>query len=235
MSPRHVLLALLLDRPAYPYQLADRMQQRLGPSWKVRSGPLYQAVKGLERDGFIERVNQSPATRDDRHVFAITQSGVQEFERWFEETPDTVRLSRPLLVKITFSGPDRLAQAMGKIDDYERECTERLAAIAAMREDLPDTQEGLVRADHLLLRLNLSSDVYALEGELRWTQNARELLASLSEKGAVWPNGSSDEGGKPNAAARTHLFTRIARGAGDPEDDQTPKRESNPEPKRAAG
>ena len=35
MSSKHALLGLLLDRPAYPYQLADRMQQRLGPSWKV--------------------------------------------------------------------------------------------------------------------------------------------------------------------------------------------------------
>jgi DNA-binding PadR family transcriptional regulator len=236
MAAKHVLLGLLLDRPAYPYQLADRMQQRLGPSWKVRSGPLYQAVKGLQRDGLIERVNKSPDGQDERHVYAITERGVEEFERWFEQTPDTVRSSRPLLVKITFAGPDRLARAMSKVEDYERECAERLTALAAMCEALPGTEEDLLRADHLLLRLNLSSDIYALEGELRWAQDARELLTSLAEEErAVWPNGVGGDGRKVGASARSQLFTRIARAAGDPEErsDAAPKR--SPAPKHAAG
>ena len=242
MAAKHVLLGLLLDRPAYPYQLADRMQQRLGPSWKVRSGPLYQAVGGLERDQLIERVESVPTVRGDRHVYSITERGIEEFERWFEQTADTVRLSRPLLVKITFAGPDRLARAMSKVDEYERDCAERLTATAAICETLPATDGGLLRADHLLLRLNLSSDIYALEGELRWAQDARELLTLLTEeKRAIWPNGSGGEGRSASASARNQLFTRIARAAGDPGEqsstarDSNTAREHNPSPKRAAG
>jgi DNA-binding PadR family transcriptional regulator len=247
MAAKHTLLGLLLDRPAYPYQLADRMEQRLGPAWKVRSGPLYQAVKGLERDGLIERVENVPTVRGDRHVYSITERGVGEFERWFEQTADTVRLSRPLLVKITFAGPDRLARAMSKVDEYERDCAERLTATAAICETLPATDGGLLRADHLLLRLNLSSDIYALEGELRWARDARELLTLLSEERAVWPNGSGADGRTLGASARNQLFTRIARAAGDPAEQPSTARDSNaapdsdtahehgPSPKRAAG
>jgi len=236
MAAKHVLLGLLLDRPAYPYQMADRMQQRLGPSWKVRSGPLYQAVKGLERDRLIERVNKNPDGQDERHVFQITERGVQEFERWFEQTPDTARLSRPLLVKITFAGPDRLARAISKVEDYERECAERLTAVAAMCEALPGAEEELLRADHLLLRLNLSSDIYALEGELRWAQDARELLSSLAvQERILWPNGSGADGRIVGASARSQLFTRIARAAADPKEHSNAARERSPAPKRAAG
>jgi DNA-binding PadR family transcriptional regulator len=237
MSAKHALLGLLLDRPAYPYQMADLMQQRLGPAWRVNSGSLYNTVKALESDGLIERVHRSPDGQDERHVFAITRRGVREFERWFEQTPDTVRLSRrPLLVKITFAGPDRLAQAMSKVDEYERDCAERLNAIAGMRDALPGADEKLLRADHLLLRLNLSSDIFALEGELRWAQHARELLTWLSEQaGAVWPNGSGGENRTASASARTQLFTRIASAAGEPEGRPNAPRELNPAPKRAAG
>jgi DNA-binding PadR family transcriptional regulator len=248
MAAKHVLLGLLLDRPAYPYQLADRMQQRLGPSWKVRSGPLYQAVGGLERDRMIERVENVPTVRGDRHVYSITERGVEEFERWFEQTADTVRLSRPLLVKITFAGPDRLARAMSKVDEYERDCAERLTATAAICETLPATDGELLRADHLLLRLNLSSDIYALEGELRWARDARELLTLLSgQERTVWPNGSGGEGRNASASARNQLFTRIARAAADPAEhsntardsdamrDSNTARERSPAPKRAAG
>jgi DNA-binding PadR family transcriptional regulator len=223
MSAKHALLGLLLDHSAYPYQLGDRLQQRLGPAWNVNSGQLYQTVKSLERDGLIERVQGAGTERDDRHVFDITDAGVLEFERWFHDSPDPVRLCRrPLLAKITFAGPQRLADALVKVDAYERECATRLADTARMREELhPDGP--LLRADQLLLRLNLSADIFQLEGELRWARHAREMLSWLANREAVWPSERARADSSPGseairrerAGARRELFERIA-GAEDP-------------------
>jgi DNA-binding PadR family transcriptional regulator len=242
MSARHVLLGLLLDRPAYPYQMADRLEQRLGPSWRVDSGQLYKTVKVLERGGLIERVddpaeNPAPDNRAERHVFAITQRGIEEFERWFDDTRDPVRLPRrPLLAKITFAGPERLARTMTKLEDYERDCAERLGETTGMRDALPSIAQELLRADHLLLRLNLSTDIYSLEGELRWAKEAHELLAWLSAQDrAVWPNGSAADGRKVSASARTQLFTRIARTAGEPAEQSDVTRAPIPTAKHLAG
>lgn len=194
MSARHALLGLLLDRPAYPYQLATRLQGRLGPAWKVNSGQLYQTVKALERDGLIERVHGGPVERESRHVFQITDAGVGEFERFFEEASEDVRLCRrPLLLKIAFAGPERLAEAQAKLDAYELECASRLKEISRMREQV-QTGEPVLRADRLLLRLNLSADVFQLEGELRWTRHAREMLSWLAGREAIWPGGQRREG-----------------------------------------
>lgn len=216
MSAKHALLGLLLDGSAYPYQLADRLRRRLGPAWEVNSGQLYQTIKGLEQDGLIERVQNVSPSRDDRHVFEITEQGVLEFERFFDKGPEPVRLCRrPLIVKLTFAGPRRLDDAVAKIDDYERECAKLLAETARMREELP-ADGPLLRADHLLLRLNLSADVFQLEGELRWARHAREMLSWLAEREAVWPS----ERDRPDAqaearrrerdSARRELFKRIA-------------------------
>jgi PadR family transcriptional regulator AphA len=210
MSARHALLGLLLDRADYPYQLADRLQRRLGPAWEVNSGQLYQTVKALERDGLIERVRGSaPGEHEDRHVFAITDDGVDEFERWFDQSPEAVRLPRrPLLAKITFAGPRRLKDALVKLDAYERECAQRLAETARLREELP-LDEPLLRADHLLLRLNLSTDLFQLEGELRWARQAREMLTWLEGSEAVWPS-DAGERQRERGSARRELFTRMA-------------------------
>ncbi len=215
MSAKHALLGLLLDSTGYPYQLADRLQRRLGPAWEVNSGQLYQTVKALERDGLIERVRSAAGDHEERHVFAITGAGVEEFERWFEEAPDTLRLPRrPLLAKITFAGPARLKDAMAKLDAYERECAQRLAQTAHLREQLP-VDGPLLRADHLLLRLNLSTDVFQLEGELRWAAQARELLAWLQDGEALWPS-DRGEGRRERAGARRELFGRMAGSAPGP-------------------
>ncbi len=212
MSAKHALLGLLLDRSAYPYELANRLQHRLGPAWEINSGQLYQLVKRMEEDGLIERVQDVPRDRDDRHVFAITGEGVVEFERWFDQAAGAVRLCRrPLLVKVTFAGPQRLREALAKIDSYELQCAERLNEIARLREELPG-DGPLVRADHLLLRLNLSADIFQLEGELRWAGHAREMLSWLANRETVWPSA-----GRPDVAeerdrgdARRQLFGRMA-------------------------
>lgn len=188
MSAKHALLGLLLHRSAYPYELADRLQQRLGPAWDVNSGQLYQTISRLEQDGLIRRIDDANGSRDDRHVFEITGEGVQEFERWFDASAGGIRLSRrPLLVKITLAGPERLEHAIEQIDSYERDCTSQLQALAGRRDTIA-VDDTRVRADHVLLRLNLSADIFQLEGELRWATQARETVRWLLANEVVWPS-----------------------------------------------
>jgi PadR family transcriptional regulator, regulatory protein AphA len=208
MSAKHALLGLLLDRPAHPYQLAGRLHQRLGPAWEVNSGQVYQLVKRLEADGLIGRVQASSGEPEDRHVYEITDDGVGEFERWFHQNGTAVRLCRrPLLVKVTFAGPQRLNDALEKVDAYELECAQRLKEIAELRETLPG-DGPLVRAEQLLLRLNLSADIFQLEGELRWASHAREILSWLAIREGPPPSASASASA---SEARRKLFQARAR------------------------
>jgi DNA-binding PadR family transcriptional regulator len=225
MSARHALLGLLLEGEAYPYQLGDRLQRRLGPAWKVNSGTLYKTIKGLEHDKLIARVQSSPGGREDRHVYAITTEGAIEFERWFEQTTDDgpAQMSRrPLLIQIALAGPRRLKHAVTKVDEYEEQCEKRLAEVACLRAKSQPAQGQSVRVDELLLRLNLSADVFQLEGELQWARHAREILSWLSNSDAVWPASyreRRDAGGRrpDRVGPRTPQGTVASRPAAVPE------------------
>ncbi len=215
MSAKHALLGLLLHRSAYPYQLADHLQKRLGPAWAVNSGQMYQTIERLSQDGLIERVSDAVEDQDDRrHVFAITESGVEEFERWFATTISQAKLSRrPLLVKITLAGPERMKDALDQINAYELDCAKRLKELSRMREE-HHIQGPRVRADQLLLRLNLSADIFQLEGELGWARHAREMVSWLLTQEAIWPmherSGTTSEHARDGQGARDELFGRMA-------------------------
>jgi DNA-binding PadR family transcriptional regulator len=215
MSARHALLGLLLNRPAYPYELADRLERRLGPAWAVNSGQLYQTMSRLEQDGLIERIEDGEGFRDDRHVFAITQDGAEEFERWFEGATGRLRLSRrPLLVKITLAGPQRLKHALAEIEAYELDCAVRLKELARTREAIA-VDQARVRADEVMLRLNLSADIFQLEGELRWATQARETVTWLFQQDVVWPSARErittvSDAELERRGAREELFARMS-------------------------
>ncbi|HUA74711.1 MAG TPA: PadR family transcriptional regulator [Solirubrobacteraceae bacterium] len=187
MSAKHALLGLLLHRPAYRYQLGDRLQERLGPAWKINSGQLYQTIERLEDDGLIERVDAVGDGQPERDVFTVTTTGIEEFERWFEGSLSRARLlRRPLLVKITLAGPARLRATLKEVDSYEHDCAACLRDHLRLRDTIP--LGGLrVRADHELLRLNLTADIMQLEAELGWVRHARERIAWLLDQDAIWP------------------------------------------------
>jgi DNA-binding PadR family transcriptional regulator len=216
MSAKHALLGLLRERPAYGYQLGERLQQRLGPAWAINSGHLYQTLKRMEQEGLIERVDDPERDRDDRHVFALTDSGDAEFQSWFEQDGSGPQLPRrPLLLKITLAGPDRLEDALRQIDSYERDCAGRLKELSRAQDEIPD-EDLRVRADHVLLRLGLSADISHLKAELGWARHAREMVSWLLGQEAVWPGthrrpGSSDAEARERQSAREELFGRIAR------------------------
>jgi DNA-binding PadR family transcriptional regulator len=240
MSAKHALLGLLLQRPAYPYELADRLQSRLGPAWEINSGQLYQTIKGLERDGLIEPVAGTVEGREDRRVRAITDRGIEEFERWFAEGSPRARLPRrPLLVKLTLAGPDRLNDALSHLDAYEQECTERLSELSREVDAVP--MDGLqVRADHVMLRLSLSADVFQLEAELGWARHARERIAWLKGRDAIWLStdarrASASAEVRVREQAREELFGRLAARDGLSSLGDAPPKRVSARPTRAPG
>jgi DNA-binding PadR family transcriptional regulator len=217
VSAKHALLGLLIHRPAYRYQLGERLEQRLGPAYDINSGQLYQTIKRLRLEGLIERLDGASEDQDERHVLAITESGVAEFDRWFAETTGGARLlRRPLLVKIALAGPKRLKDALQQIDAYELDCAARLKDLSGRRDEIPESPAvgSRVRADQVFLRLGLSADIAHLECELGWAKHAHEKVSWLLTEDAIWPS----EHGRPGASqeardrqrARNELFGRIA-------------------------
>ncbi|HTD09635.1 MAG TPA: PadR family transcriptional regulator [Solirubrobacteraceae bacterium] len=214
MSTRQAVLGLLQQRDAYGYELEERLRSQLGPAWDLTSGHVSGTMKALVRDGLIEEINRATGGRGRRRVFAITESGAREHERWWADMTVEARLSRrPLLVKIALAGPDRLTEALAHIDAYEREYAEKLNELSRAREDVPS--DAPIRADHVSLRLGLSADVIELEGFMRWLQHAREVVCSLQAREVIWPSrrGRSGPAGvveRDRDAARAEMFARMA-------------------------
>ncbi len=215
MSAKHALLGLLIEGPAYPYRLADRLEARLGPAWSVDQSQLYKTIGQMEKEGLIEPVGGRIEGQDKRRrFFAITDVGEREFEDWLELVSGAVRLHRrPQLLKITLAGPQRLSTALGQLDAYEQSCARRLNEFVETRDQIPP-QHTPVRADHTFLRLNLSIDITLLEGELQRARETRETLLWLhAQPDAIWP--STGEPSRTHNAlarrgAREDLFEGIA-------------------------
>jgi len=214
VSTKHALLGLLLEGSSYPYQLADRLQDRLGPGWAVGSGQVSNTIRQMEKEGLIEPTASGVREHKRRRFVSITESGEREFDDWLDAVLVAVKLPRrPELLKITLAGPERLSTAVEHIDAYEESCMRRLNEFLDARDSIP-RQRARVRADYVLLRLNLSADISLLEGELQRAREVRETLLWLhSQPNAIWPSTaarSSSQAAPAWRAARNEIFEGMA-------------------------
>ena len=81
------LLAQLLERPMYPYEMASVLRERgKDQAIKINWGSLYTVVQNLEKNGFIQAVQVDREGRQpERTTYQITAAGKAELKDWLRE------------------------------------------------------------------------------------------------------------------------------------------------------
>jgi DNA-binding PadR family transcriptional regulator len=85
------VLSCLSERPMHPYEISTTLRTRgKEQSIKLNYGSLYAVVESLQKHGLITAQETTrEGKRPERTVYAITQSGVEEFEDWLAELLST--------------------------------------------------------------------------------------------------------------------------------------------------
>lgn len=92
MPLQHAVLALLAEGPSHGYELRGSFEQAVGPQWGgLNIGHLYQVLERLTRDGLVRSQRHPQATKPDRLVLELTESGRAELHRWLAEPAERAR------------------------------------------------------------------------------------------------------------------------------------------------
>ncbi|WP_062350550.1 PadR family transcriptional regulator [Herbidospora yilanensis] len=164
MTTGHVLLGLLVERPKHGYELKKEHDHRLAGAKPLAYGQVYATLQRLERDGLAEVVETQQEGGPERTLYAITDNGQAELERWL----NTVEPSAPYVSSPLFA---RVAVAGNAADGYL--VRQREAHLARMRELTAEKASGapaqVLAADYALQHL---------DADLRWIETA---LARMKE------------------------------------------------------
>ena len=182
MAIREGLLALLERGPMYGYQLRAAFEASTGAAWPLNIGQVYTTLNRLERDRLVAPVG-GPGD-DGRVVYALTDTGRQELERWFATPVD--REARPrdeLIIKLAMSLTTPGVDARAVID------TQRAATLRVLQQltrqkakSLTDVEVAHDPADTAAL-LVLESAIFAAEAEVRWLDHC-DLTLNRPGRGA---------------------------------------------------
>ncbi len=181
MSAKHAVLGLVIERPGYGYQLAQRLDERFGSSGFAPSG-VYSALDQLSRDDLVRSAGEfgaGPARRAaPRTIYEATEGGVEHFETWMLDPSPAPPLRDELHMKIALCRPRNVPRLIEVVTGQEVVCLGRL-------QDLKQRDAETVSSRNwssLMGTLATEAEVAFWNARIEWLQNARELLEQLREE-----------------------------------------------------
>lgn len=183
MSAKHAVLGLVIERPDYGYQLAQRLEERFGASGFAPSG-VYSALDQLMRDQLVRSAGElgsGPAKRAaPRTIYEATPGGVEHFESWMFASSPAPPLRDDLQMKIALCRPSDVPRLIDMVYSQELACLGRLHDLrrlsGAAQAGAPSEWSRLMRG------LADDAEVAFWNARIEWLQSARAQLERLREK-----------------------------------------------------
>lgn len=190
------LLGLVIERPSYAYDLAQRFERRYGSVLSLSNvGHVYTALGALSSRGLVEEI---PGTREGRQPkprYQATARGIEEYREWLVSQVREDRRRHQLFVLQLAALTREPGDTLDVVARYEQAWLEEgHKTPIARQDDDPD------RVSALLGRLITEENRLAVGAKLAWVEYARRELKGLAqERGRPRAPGSARGAGSPRS------------------------------------
>jgi DNA-binding PadR family transcriptional regulator len=172
------LLGLIIERPSYAYDLAQRFERRYGATLPVSNvGHIYTALGVLNERGLVEEIPGTRVGRQPRPRYRATPSGRAEYGQWLVGQAGEDRRRHQLFVLALAALANAPEELLAVMDGYEREWLQDGMAtpISGCQEHSADVIAALLR------RLSDEAHRLAAGSRLAWIEYVRQELAKLEQ------------------------------------------------------
>jgi DNA-binding PadR family transcriptional regulator len=165
------LLALLVQGPSYGYELANRLERQLGPSWPILRPSLYRMLRALRAEGLIAS-ELSGRMDSARIVYRATDLAEPALVAWMDSSLPLEQAQLQLQARMVVARLEDLPRLLVALNSHERVL---FAKRAEIRGGLP-ARQSLRAAMMYLVR---EASIRQINSELLWVDLSRQTIRAL--------------------------------------------------------
>lgn len=102
MSLKHALLGILTVKPMTGYELKQFFDSSVQHFWNAELSQIYPTLKTLEEQGWVDKSVEVQDSRPNKKIYALTDSGREEFARWVRQPMPATDMRDPFMIKVFF-------------------------------------------------------------------------------------------------------------------------------------
>jgi DNA-binding PadR family transcriptional regulator len=172
------LLGLVIERPSYAYELAQRFERSYDGALALAStSHVYTAIDALRSRLLIEEIPGTRSGRQPKPHYRATALGVEAYREWLVGQLDAERRRQRLFVAQLAVLRNNPQTALAIVEEYEQACLKEAAKIPIAH------REGSTfdRLSELPARLIAEESRLAIGAKLAWIEYARQELKAISD------------------------------------------------------
>jgi len=180
---KYALLGVLSLGPMSGYDLKKTIEYSVGYFWKENYAQIYPMLKVLEREGLAVSSTEKQEGRPDRHVYTITEHGLDELRRWLAE-PFEMQVERnELLLKLFLGDLVQVSTSIEHVQSYRARHVQLLQVYEQTEAHLRETMAHHEQLPYWLITLSYGRHIaHAL---LAWSEETLVILHGLEHEGDV--------------------------------------------------
>ena len=175
MTTGHVLLGLLSRGQQHGYDLKKAYDAAFPAARPIAAGQVYAALERAAARGWIREATVEREGGPDRVVYALTDEGRVELDRWTATTEPADRLvANPLATRATVAMLAVGADAARDVLDRQRTVVvDRMRELTAHKLDAGLSVAEVLATDHAIAHL---------DADVRWLEAVALRVADLTEE-----------------------------------------------------
>jgi DNA-binding PadR family transcriptional regulator len=166
MNIQAVILGFLMAEPMTGYDIKGRFERSIANFFDASYGAIYPALKRMEKEGLITKEVVPQEGKPNKNVFAITETGKEEFFNSLHSPVETELVRSDFLVRMYFGSYVTPEQFRQWLEEAQTRVQAELQSLLELREAIFD------KVDPYKLR-TLDYGVERAKFNLAWLQ--REL------------------------------------------------------------
>jgi DNA-binding PadR family transcriptional regulator len=176
------VLALVIERPSYSYEIWKRFEQRFSSLYPLSKARIYQVIDHLLANDLIEELaTDAPTMRQPRVAYRATAEGARAHREWLAASIQEDPRREELLRRLLATGARDARAMLQVIDVYERTCLDDVARDGRAFADA--ASDGDDRAGELRERLIAEERRLAREAQLKFISFARAHIRAALDNG----------------------------------------------------
>ncbi len=133
---KYAVLGMLSICPMSGYDIKKRIEGSISNFWSESYGQIYPILKRLVSEQFVTKTVERQSGKPDRHVYALTERGRKELQRWLTEgiVPKVER--NELLLRLFFGEEAAVTVSIEHVEKYKELQLQLLEKYSAIEKEI---------------------------------------------------------------------------------------------------
>ncbi len=179
---KYAVLGLLSHDSFTGYDIKNIFERYIGKFWTESYGQIYPMTKSLVDEGLSTCKVEHTHGKPDRHVFSITDKGMDELREWLAQPTEPHKERLEVLLKLMCGKHMSTEENIKLIERFREEWTNHLKSYAEIKAELRSKHEGDPHLSYWLMSVNCG--MHLGNAYIEWCNETIEALKAMenSEK-----------------------------------------------------